>query len=60
MKNESIVVYHSEFERMQDEYWMDVFSNNPDWLIMMPTIMFGIIFFTIFFYIIKLIFGKKR
>jgi hypothetical protein len=60
MKNESVVVYSSEFERMQDEYWMDFFSNHSEWLITIPPILFGILFLSIFFMVFKQIFWKKR
>lgn len=32
MINNSIVVYHSEMERMQDEFWMDFMTSNASWL----------------------------
>lgn len=32
MSNNSIVVYHSEMERMQDEFWMDFMTSNASWL----------------------------
>lgn len=32
MNNNSIVVYHSEMERMQDEFWMDFMTSNASWL----------------------------
>lgn len=60
MKNESIVVYRSEFERMQDEYWMDFFSNNAEWMVWIPTILFGILFVSVFFMVFKSIFKKNH
>lgn len=60
MKKESIVVYHSEFERMQDEYWMDFFSSHAEWMVWIPTILFGALFIFVFFMVFKNIFFKKN
>lgn len=32
MNSNSIVVYRSEMERMQDEFWMDFMSSNASWM----------------------------
>lgn len=51
MNNNSIVVYHSEMERMQDEFWMDFLSSNASWLQYVYMAFFGAIllfFFAVF------------
>ncbi len=58
MKNESIVVYSSEFERMQDEYWMDFLSNHAEFILYFNNILIFLVV-TVFFMVFKSIFKKK-
>lgn len=50
MNNNSIVVYRSEMERMQDEFWIDFMSSNASWMQYVIMAFFG--FFSLLFVII--------
>lgn len=43
MNNNSIVVYRSEMERMQDEFWMDFMSSNASWMQYVIMAFFGFV-----------------
>ena len=43
MNNNSIVVYRSEMERMQDEFWMDFMSSNASWMQYVIMAFFGLV-----------------
>lgn len=43
MNNNSIVVYRSEIERMQDEFWMDFMSSNAPWMQYVIMAFFGLV-----------------
>lgn len=65
--NDSIVIYRSKMEQMQDEYWMSVMENNPEIVFWSSIIFFGffiLIFLLILFPIIKSFFfspfGKRK
>ena len=42
MNNNSIVVYRSEMERMQDEFWMEFMQSNASWLQYIYMAIFGV------------------
>lgn len=43
MNNNSIVVYRSEMERMQDEFWIDFMSSNASWMQYVIMAFFGLV-----------------
>ena len=47
MNNNSIVVYRSEMERMQDEFWMDFMASNASWMQYVCMAFFGLLILSI-------------
>ncbi len=63
MNSNSIVVYRSEIERMQDEFWMDFLSSNASWLqyIFIAFYIFVACFtFSMFCYVIYNMFKSRK
>lgn len=48
--NDSIVVYNSRMEQMQDEYWMEFIENQPELILWANIIFFSIL--ALFFMVI--------
>jgi len=48
--NDSIVVYNSRMEQMQDEYWMEFMENHPELILWANAIFFSIL--ALFFMVI--------
>lgn len=39
----SVIVYRSRFEQQNDEFWFDLFNNNPDMIIGIGKVLIGAI-----------------
>lgn len=57
--NDHIVVYRSEFEKLQDEFWMDFLENNAVILYWLSHFVFWFLVSCVLSIIFKRIFNKR-
>lgn len=61
--NDSVVVYRSRIEQMQDEYWMNFLENNPEIILWGSSIFTGffiLFFLTVLFLVIRSFYRMSR